>query len=281
MAIYLNAYELVEEVRYGLNDHSTDKVTGTDTSGSFQNADILKHINDSQRYHHGIIFKRSPELFLTSTTVSMSDSTGTLPTDFFKLRRLENSEGTKLHLISLDLKSPSNYGGEEYLYYRYGNTIRCDASGFSDTLTLWYYTRCRDITMGQASAGAAKSITLATAARKEADYYNNMEIENSTQDWVDTISDYSAARVATLSTETAAENDYYGIVSELPEFFHHLIAPKAILNMKSLPQSPVQPNAVEYKNYQDMLIEAVRSYCGTLDGDITMEDIMYDFGTYM
>jgi len=280
MPTYLNCYELVEEVRYGLNDHSTNKVTGTDTSGAFQNAHIIKKINDSQRYLHGIIFTRKPELFLTSTTITMSDSTGSLPSDFFKLRRLENSDGVKIHPISLDEKHTGSYSGEEYLYYRYGNTIVCDATGFSETLTLWYFTRCRDITMGKASGGGAKSITLATTARLEADYYNGMKIENYTQGWIDTISDYSAARVATI-TETAAEDDYYGIISELPESFHHLIAPKAIIMMKSLPQSPVKPSPADYRDFEDMLKEAVSSYCGTSDSDVTMESIIYDFEPYM
>ena len=208
----------------------------------------------------------------------MSDSTGSFPADFFKLRRLENSDGVKLHFISLDEKHTGSYSGNEFLYYWYGNTIVCDASSFSDTLTLWYYSRCRDITMGKASAGEAKSITLATSARLEADYYNGMKIDNITDDSTDTITDYSAARAATI-TGTGAADDYYGLVSELPEFFHHLIAPRTIIMMKSLPQSPVKPSPADYKDFNDMLVSTLHAYLGT--PDITQEEVYNDFESYL
>jgi len=278
---YLNAYELLSLVRYGLNEHSTAYVQGTDTSGSFQNAHIMQEINNAQRFLHGILFKRFPELFLTSTTLTVTSSLASLPADFFKLRRLENSEGIKIKQISLDEKHLDSYGGQEFFYYRYGNNIKFDQDDYSDTPTLWYYTRPRDLNQGQEAAAGAKTITLASTARKEADYYNGMKIEDVTADWVDTISDYSAARVCTIGTETSVDDDYYGLISELPEFFHHLIAPRAVLMLQSAIPSPDKPTKAQYLDFQEMLAATLQAYAGTFDGDMTMEDIFYDFAPFV
>ena len=271
-----NAYELLSQVRYGLNEHSTAYLQGTDTTGAFQNEQIMKAINDAQRYLHGIFFTRVPELFLTSKTLTVTSSIASLPSDFFKLKRLENSDGIKINPIKIDQKHLNSSSGQEFLYYRYGNSIRFDKDDYSDTPTLWYYTRCRDLDQGKASAGAATSLTLATTARKEADYYNNMEIENITSDWIDTISDYSTARVCTLAAETGVADDYYGIISELPEFFHHLIAPRAVIMLQSTVPSVENATAAQYADFQEMLSAALRSYAGTIHSDVTMEDIIYD-----
>jgi len=278
--MYLNAYAILEQVRYDLNEHSTAYVQGTDVSGAFQNAHIMRKVNDSQRLLHGIFFKRFPELFLTSAELSVSSGVATLPSDFFKLRRLEGSDGNKIYPISIDQKHLTADSGQRSLYYRYGNSIKFDRDDYSDTPVLWYYSRCRDLDQGQEAAYGAKTITLASTARPEADYYNGMQIEDVTAGWVDTISDYSAARVCTLSAETSVDADFYGLISELPEEFHHLIVPKAVIALRESPQSINKPTKTDYFNYQEMLAEALRSYSGTQDGDVTMEDIFYDFEVY-
>jgi len=278
--IKMNGYELLSQVRYGLNEHSTAYVQGTDTTGAFQNEHIMQNINASQRFLHGILFKRFPELFLTSTTLTVTSSVASLPSDFFKLRRLENSDGLKIFPINLDEKHTGDSGGSDRLYYRYGNSIKFDEEGYSDTPTLWYFTRPRDLNQGGEAGAGAKTITLATTARAEADYYNGMEIEDVTAGWIDTISDYTAARVCTISTETSVDNDFYGIVSELPEFFHHLIAPRAVIMMQNLVPSPEKPMKSQYLDFQDMLVSTLQAYAGTNDGDVTMEDIFYDFAPY-
>jgi len=280
MSTYMNGYELLSQVRYGVNEHSTALVQGTDTSGKYKNEQLMQAINNAQRFLHGILFKRFPELFLTSTTLTVSSSVASLPADFFKLRRLENSEGVKLHEISLDKKHLDSYGGQEYLYYRYGNNIRFDMDSYSDTPTLWYYTRPRDLNQGEEAGAGAKTITLASTARKEADYYNGMQIEDVTADWVDTISDYSAARVCTIGTETSVDDDYYGLISELPEFFHHLIAPRAISILREAVVSPKEQRGGSL-NFQEMLMTTLQAYAGTLDGDMTMEEVFYDFAPYV
>ncbi|MDP2363733.1 MAG: hypothetical protein Q8M94_08185, partial [Ignavibacteria bacterium] len=133
---------------------------------------------------------------------------------------------------------------------------------------------------GMSSAGAALSLTLATTARKEADYYNDMTIENITDDWTDTISDYATTRVCTI-TQTGAASKYYGIVSELPEAFHHLIGPRAIILMRDIITSPEKPTVTGLKAFQEMLAEALRSYAGTQHTDITWSSIFEDFEVYV
>ena len=276
MSTYINAYELLSLVRYGINEHSTAYVTGSDTTGRWQNTQIMQEINNSQRFLHGVLFKRFPDEFLTSTTLTVSSSLASLPADFFKLRRLENSDEVKINPINLDEKT----GSGEYFYYRYGNYIKFDQDDYSDTPTLWYYTRPRDLNQGQEAAAGALTITLAPTARAEADYYNGMVIEDVTAGWTDTISDYTAARKCTIGTQTSTDGDYYGLVSELPEFFHHLIAPRATLMLQSSPQSENKADKAQYQDFQDMLVSTLQAYAGTYDGDVNIQDMIYNFNPF-
>jgi hypothetical protein len=265
-----NTYELVAEIRRAIKDYSTGKVQGTDTSGPFSNEIIVKYINDAQKFLFDILFARQRHLFLTSASITGSSSEYTLPANFFKLRLFETSAHVQIHPIPVTQRHLNDDGGSKYLYYRTGKILRVDKDSLADVNTLWYYTRPREITMGKVQTGGALSMTLATTARKEVDYYNGMYIEDITGDWSAEISDYSTARVATVAA-TAGTADYYGIVSELPEEFHRLIGRRAGLYMKTLPDSPVQVSPAELKLFEQDLIETVRSFCGDAD-DETMEE---------
>lgn len=282
MPSYLgNCHEILSEVRYGLNEYSTAFMQASDTTGAYSNDTIVKRINDAQRYLWNILFTRFPDVFLKSASLTGVSSVYTLPADFFILRRFENGDKIKIRPMNLDEKHVSDTAGSEYHYYRKGNTLVMDKDSMTDACTLWYFSRCRDLNQGMSSAGAALSLTLATTARKEADYYNNMIVENVTDDWTDTISDYSAARVCTLVAQTGAASKYYGIVSELPETFHHLIGPRAIILMKDIIRSPEKPTVTELRAFQEMLAEALRSYAGTMHGDVTWSSIFESFESYV
>jgi hypothetical protein len=162
-----------------------------------------------------------------------------------------------------------------WFYYPYGNTFILDKSGASDVLTFHYVSRCRKLDMGMSSAGGALSLTLATSARKEADYYNGMRIENVTDDWVDTISDYSAARVCTLAAQTGAASKHYGLISELPEDLHDLIGPKALLLMKESHRALKPPTVTEIQNFNEALGEKFLSLLGTFDTDQDVAELFY------
>jgi hypothetical protein len=278
--MYRNAYAILGEVRRGLGEYSTAYVQGTDTTGHFDNSDIMQKINDAQRFLWDILFVRFPELFLTSTSLTAVSSVLTLPSDLHLIKRFENSDKRKIDPISVNLKHLANYQGSKYAYYRKGNTLVIDEDSNADTFTLWYFKGVRELDQGLSTAGGALSLTLATTARTTADYYNGMQIENVTDAWVDTISDYSAARVCTLAAQTGASSKYYGLISELPESFHRLIGMKALIFMKDDPKSPEKPTKTDLMNFQDALVEALRSYAGTNEGDRTMESVFLDFEPY-
>lgn len=274
---YENCYAMLEIIRTELNDYSTALVQGSET-GVYDNSDIVRKINGAQRYLFSLLLARMPDLFLTSSTVTGSSGVYTIPSDMYKLVNITNSNGDKINSISVQEKHLGTATGSDYLYYRSGNTIVRD-SGNSNALTFNYYKEPRELTQGMSSAGGAASLTLATTARKVTDYYNNVIIENITDSWTDTISDYSASYVATI-TQTGAASKYYGTVSELPEIFHHLITKKAILELKNAIVSPQRAGVPEIADFRDDLAETLRSFAGN-QNDINISDLFYDFRPYL
>ena len=277
MGTYLNCYEILTNVRIALGEYTELLVQGGNQPGYLPNSYLLNQINNAQRYIWSVLFKDFQEQFLTSASLTVAASAATLPADCFKIKRYEDDNGNKIEPMTVDSKHIEDETASQYHYYRYGNTLRIDEDGLSGAYTLWYYTRPRDITCGMSSAGGAKSLTLATSARKEADYYNNMKIENVTDDWVDTISDYSAARVCTISTETGAASKYYGLISELPEIFHSLIAERAILMVRPHAKDPIRITPQDIQIFNDNFNEMLAAYAGMAQGDVTPNDTFAAF----
>lgn len=276
MSNYLNCWEILSDVRHGINEHSTAKVNGTDTSGVFANEYLIKKINEAQRYIWNILFTDFPEYFLKSATFTFTASVGTLPADCHKIKRLEDEDGHKIDPISVDVKAKETSDGSAHQYYRYGNTIKLDGEN-SGTYTLWYYSRCREITTGMSSAGGALSMTLASTARKETDYYKGATIENVTADWVDTISAYSTSRVCTLAAQTASASQYYGTTSSLPEMFHPLITERTLIAMKQHPLAIPRLTREDLVLFDQNLAESLKSFAGTFQSDRTPDDIFTAF----
>jgi len=280
MATYDNCYEIASDVRRGLNEYSTEKVQGTDTSGAYPNAQILKAINDAQKFLYHILIKRIRHEFeVHDQDLVFTNSIATYPSNFGRLIQLKNTLGRQVYYIDVKEKVPTTSVGSNRLFLRKKgiiNQLQIERSGVNETWKISYIVKPRDIHWGQASAGAATSITLDSLyAKKIVDYYNDMFIENITQDWVDTIDDYAVNRVATIS-ETAAASDYYGLVSEIPDSFQHLIAPKAAMLIKDL--SPVTQEKVtkgENDAWVGLLLEALRGLEGREDTDY--EDVFTDF----
>jgi hypothetical protein len=290
MPTYLgNAYEILSQVRYGINEFSTALVNGTDTTGAFQNSELMRHINNAQFHIWSILFEQFPEVFLKNTSLTFTESEATLPSDCFKIREILNSDLEAIKPINIG----ERFSGNRFSYYRYGNKIRIDYAtsmsglfendstgdvqpSIDDTGSIWYYSRCRELDSGMTSAGGALSATLATTAKKIADYYNDMTIEDVTGDAVDTVSDYTAARVCTVGNTWAASR-YYGLVSELPTIFHPLISEYAILQLKKNPKVPERVTAADATLFNEMLSSAMRSYAGTQNTDVSMDSIINDF----
>jgi len=273
MGTYENCYDIIADVRHDINEYSEAYVQGAD-EGAFSNELITQKINLSQFYLYNLLFQRKPHLFRKEVSLTAVDSVFTLPVDFAKLEWFKDDNGIQVREIGVGDITPD--GVSELLYYQQGNTLILEKSGSTKTYTLFYRWMPRRIFSGKAADGGVASITFPTVARKTADYYNNMLIENKTKDWVDTITAYSTARVATI-TETAAASDYFGLVSELPETFHHLIAPKASMLLRA--SSPIAQNRVS-KEERDMftedLIETLRAYSGPND-DQDLVAIFEDF----
>ena len=276
---YKNAYEILEDVRYGLNEHSTAFVQATDTSGLYKNAFLQQQINDSQRRIYNRLMQLIPDEFLTSITITGVNSVYSLPWDFGTVVEFKDDQGYKVYPSTIHSLPSSGQTGYDRMYYKDGQTFVLNKSGVTDTYTLWYRTKPRDLHFGKATAGGALSMTLSTDGKSLNDYYNGMTVENRTKIWTDTIDDYvGSTRVATI-TETAAEDDWYGLVSELPEPFHHLIAPRASLLAKDRhPDSKEKSTAGEKAAWVEDFVEALLAFGGSY-GDITSEDIFTDFGS--
>lgn len=260
-----NAYTILGDVREGLGEYSSDLVKGVDTSGNHSNTWIMKRINDAQRSIRAFLAPRLPEAFLDSTTITGVSSVYTLPWDFGSLVKFLDSDGHQIHRGNVDDLPIGGQEGSKYVYYRSGMTLVLTKSGVTDTCTLWYRRNPRDLHSGLTSAGAASSIKLdgGDKGKKVDDYYNGMIIEDITADFASTISDYTGSTRLAVITGTAVNSDYYGLVSELPEPFHHLIPMRALLLCKS--QSPTaqeKPSRQEKDNYTEALIETTRAFAG-------------------
>lgn len=275
MSTYKNCYTLLESVRRGINEYSTTLADGTDTTGAFSNAQIVEEINNAHRHIYNFILRKIPSTLLTSTTITGVASVFALPFDFGKLVVFKDENLRKVFPISIDRLKISSSTGSKRLYYRKGTNLVLDQDSVTDTYTLWYYKKARDLDQGK----AAGTNTLASTAVPIADYYNNMEIENVTDGEVSTITDYSAARVVTITNQMDAD-DYYGIISDMPESFHHLIAPRAIIRLKDTsPISFEKSSTQERANFTEDLIETIKAYAGMRE-DIDMEEIFLDLEPY-
>lgn len=281
MSTYLNGYTLLEKLwiqLVGYSSNITAYVNGTDTTGPYSNAQIMDGINAAQRYLYNTLFTRIPHEFEEEIALTGVSSVYTLPANFGSLRFFKDSRGFQIHPIKTDQRRTVDGSGSDQLYYRKGNTLVIDRAGISEVCTLIYYRKCRDIEQGKASAGEAEAITFATTAKTLVDYYNGLTLENITKGWVDTIDDYSAGRVATIS-ETAAASDYYGTVSDIPEPFHFLMIPRAVFEITgNYPIVKEKPKASGVKFFDEQFLATLRAYAGPALDEYA-EDIWCDYGS--
>lgn len=277
MQTYLNGYTLLEKVRIQLNEYSTAYVQASDTTGKYQNSQIMDGINAAQRYIYHILFTRMPQVFEEEIALTGVASVYTLPADFARLRYFKDASGYQIHPINTPQRRLTAGSGSKYRYYRKGNTLVIDYASLTDVCTLTYYRRPRDIEQGMSSAGGALSVTLATTAKAIADYYNGLTIENITDSTVDVITDYTAARVATVSNTWAASK-YYGTVSDIPEMFHYLMIPRAVFEITgNYPVVQQKPQKSGVELFTDQLIMALKAFAGE-DLDTYVEDLWTTYG---
>ena len=270
---YLNAYEILEQVRHGINDYSAGLLAGTDTTGAYLNKELMRAINDAQGQLFNILITREPQLFYKSATLTPVSSVLTMPSDFYRMRRIEDRYGVKLNPIPLDNKRLTDDAGTEWFYYSLAGTVVFDRLSFTDSVVVYYVKKCRELDQGALAAGGTKAGTLASTARAVADYYNGMTIENVTAGYFEAIADYTAARVITLVTNNTTTADVYGLISDLPEEIHKFIAKRAILDLRNHPKSIVKPTKLDWDDYGDQLSEAIKGLLGTQQTDVNYGEL--------
>lgn len=259
-----NAYDIAIAVLSDAGiraDNAENVVKGTRTTEIYSVAQVKTAINAAVQWLYSKLVVRIPEQFLEGPDdLAFTSSVATLPWNFGRLLWLRDADGYKVQRIQPHQRRLEAYTGSNRLYMIKGNTIVLDQASVTATYKLYYTRRPRVLDFGKATAGGALSITLPTSARKTADYYNGMEIENKTSDWIDTIDDYSTARVATIS-ETAAADDYYGLVPEIPEPFHYLIPTLSTLYMTgNFPIAKSEPGKGAIEMFNAMLQDALSAY---------------------
>ena len=272
MSTYKNAYRLVEDVRRGINEYSTAYMEATDTSCTHSNALIVDEINRAQQLIYALLLPRIPGEFLTSASLTGVASVFTLPSDYGKLCVFKDNYNNKVYPIDINKLKLSGSTGNKRLYYRKGNTFVLDRDSITDTYTLWYYKRPRDLDMGVASA--ADKLAVATSKDID-DYYNGMYIENISDSEADLITDYTGSTRAITHTDVLDSGDFYGIVPDLPEMFLDLIAPRAIMQMNWLPTTMENVTKTDKSDFADMVITVLRAFAGSSE-DVSVEELFLD-----
>jgi len=276
---YMNAYEMLKQVRLAMHVYDEGITQGTDTDLAFNNDYLMRKINNAQRYVYDKLFNLRKELFLDIVTATFSGSVYTLPWNFGRLQELRDENGNKVARIVSNQRSKVNSDGTKGYYYQKGNTYVLDNSGINTAYEMSYYTKPREIDQGRVTATGTNNITLDTSAKKIDDYYNNMMMENINSDWVEEISDYTSDRLTSVTSTTKLQ-DVYGIVSELPEALHFLIPIKAVIDVKiehPLSKMPIGP--ADLATF-DMQLNSAIDVFGHASDDIPINEILNDFTDY-
>jgi hypothetical protein len=264
----LNAYEQIMLLRELVVESSASHWT---------DFELLGRLNAAQR-RLGLYVGMQPGGWLVkSASVTPVASEITWPADCAKPIYLEEttsgrpvpfSTGVAERRVSR-LSGSSIYTGVVEAYFE-RKKIVVNQETYTEAGTLWYQMRIPDLHVGTAAAGAATSITLdetdgidsttGFGAKQVADYYNGMQIQvvaGTGAGGPDTISDYTAARVATVTGTYGADSDY-GLISMLPEECHELMYYEAALAALSKPAAAVDPKYYEY--LKDVVRELKRAF---------------------
>ena len=102
MPTYKNCFELVKEVRYGLNEYDDALASGDDIIGGFKNPYIITQINRAIGELFALISRRRPNEFFKELAVTAVNSVFTLPADFGKLVLFRDADGLKVYPIEQD-----------------------------------------------------------------------------------------------------------------------------------------------------------------------------------
>ena len=269
-----DCYSLMVDLRIELNEYTEAYVQGTDTTGRYNNTYLLRKINQAYRQLYSMLLLRIPGYFYAKSSLVGVNSVYTLPGDFGIMVEVRDSDGHKIIPIEPTNITPPDETGTAHEYYRDGNTCVLNLAGVTETYDFYYSKKSRDLGYGAAVAGSSESITFPTSFSRADNFYVGMALNNITQDWTGTITDYTTNRVATVA-ETSVALDYFGLIPEIPDMFHHLIASKASQLVRAFhPLAQSRPTQVEISLWNDMLAEAIRAY-GNERSDIPLGELQY------
>jgi hypothetical protein len=84
-------------------------------------------------------------------------------------------------------------------------------------------------------------------------------------------------RVATIAAETPAINEAYGLVPEIPEWSHFLIAPRAILMIRQEhPLAKRKPTNQDFTEYRELVRSTLADFTAQSD-DVDYEQIFTSY----
>lgn len=283
MSNHKNCFELVKEVRHGLNEYDDALASGDDVIGAYKNPFLITQINAAMRELYAMIAKRRPDEFLTESPLTAVGSVITLPSDFSKLVLLRDSSGNKINSIEEVQRRRASDQGSTYVYFKRGNTLTIDRQSDSGVYSLVYKKKPRDIHQGKFAVTPAVLSPPAAAiyhldskeAKSVLNFYNGMTLENITGDWDAPVVTYSAGRVVTFATGFEPDDgDLYAMVPEIPEWSHHLIAPRAVILSKSTPITKEKPSRAELDAFKELLVNAFREHA-TPEEDQDYEELFF------
>lgn len=276
---HINCFAILEEIRFGIQEHSDALVRGQQP-GLHSNEWLIKKINGAQAFIYSIMRKRMPGFFVDRVDITGVDSVFTLPSDYGSLIVFKDDQLRQVLPVDYDHLKRRNQTGHERRYYKKGATLVLDKDGVDKTYELWYFKRPRKMHIGKVDTGGTGTFVADKAARRQDDYYNGAIVESIDGDWDDVIADYTAARVVTLTdnTQAVAKGEYYGLVPEIPDFVHHLIAPRALLEIRStsptVKSGPPPRTAVDL--FREDLLTVMRDFQDT-EPDVDWEQVFGDF----
>lgn len=250
----MNSFHAFLDIRESLNE-------AYNTEAHWKDADIQRKMNSHQRRIAGVMSLAGGDWWVTSTTLTPSDSKITLPSDCVKPVYLEETtSGNVISINQTDVRtrtlgrtvgSSLDAGTLEAYFEDLYLVVNKDS--YSTGVTLWYEKRIPDIAFGVVATGDLTALTMESAQSPSYvdDYYNGVTVEtmDPTSYYIklsSTVSDYAAATRIMTVTGTPTAADCYGTISLLPVEAERLWIVSTILSLAAKASSALDPKYFEY-----------------------------------